>query len=210
MMSAVETLKPGKRESQKEARRAAIIDAAMEAFFAHGFIATKLDDVAERAGIGKGTIYLYFSNKEHLFEEVVRTNLFPIRDAAEAHVAAFTGSAAELLTSHFHNMYAALANPNVPPLVSMIFGEALRFPAIADFFYEEIIRKSHEMLRGIISRGVNSGEFRPDAEQVYIHLLVSPILMSVTWNQTFMEKEPIQMDDYISKHIDSVLRMLRA
>jgi AcrR family transcriptional regulator len=205
-----ELSKIGKRVLQKEARRAAIIEAALDAFINQGFIATKLDDVAERAGIGKGTIYLYFCNKENLFEEVVRTNLFPLRDAAEAHVASFTGSAAELLASHFRNMYGSLNNAKIPPLVTMIMGEALRFPAIAGFFYEEIIRKSHSTLRSIIARGIESGEFRADADEVFLQMLVAPVMMSVTWNLQFKDHEPIVMDQYMRMHIDFVLRALRA
>ena len=91
---------PGKREQQKEARRKAILEAAFQAFTAQGFTATRLDDVAERAGTGKGTIYLYFSSKEALFEEVVRENLFPGRDLAESKLAEFQGSATEMLTMH--------------------------------------------------------------------------------------------------------------
>jgi AcrR family transcriptional regulator len=206
----LELPKAGKRELQKEARRTAIIDAALEAFTHQGFTATKLDDVAERAGIGKGTIYLYFDSKENLFEEVVRHNLFPFRDAAEQHVAHFTGTASELLASHFRNFYAAMKDPKLPPLIVMISAEALRFPGIAAFFYEEMISKSHVMLRNIISRGVESGEFRADANDVFLQLLVAPVLASMNWNLQFREQAPLPMERYIEMHIDLVLRALKA
>lgn len=209
MTASLELPRTGKRELQKEARRVAIIDAALEAFTQQGFTATKLDDVAERAGIGKGTIYLYFDSKENLFEEVVRQTLFPLRDAAAERVASFTGSASELLASHFRGFYAAMNNPKIPPLIAMISSEALRFPAIASFFYDEMISKSHNMLRQIISRGVESGEFRADADRIFLQLLVSPVLASVNWNLQFREQAPIVMDDYIRMHIDFVLRALR-
>lgn len=209
MTASLELPKAGKRELQKEARRAAIIEAALEAFTHQGFNATKLDDVAERAGIGKGTIYLYFDSKENLFEEVVRQNLFPIRDEAEKYVEEFTGSASELLASHFRNMYKAMSNPRIPPLIQMISSETLRFPTIAAFFYQEVITKSHVMMRKIIQRGVDSGEFRPEATE-YPQILAAPMLLGVTWNLQFREQAPIQIEHYLERHIEIVLRGIKA
>jgi len=210
MSAPLDLPKTGKRELQKEARRTAIIDAALDAFTHQGFTATKLDDVAERAGIGKGTIYLYFDSKENLFEEVVRQTLFPFRDAAAAHVASFTGTAAELLTSHLGNFYKAMASPKIPPLMAMISAEALRFPAIASFFYEEIISKSQVTLRRIISKGVESGEFRANANELYLQLLTAPVLISATWNLQFRDHDPIVIERYKQMHIDFVLRAIKA
>lgn len=209
MTASLDLPRTGKRELQKEARRIAIIDAALDAFTQQGFTATKLDDVAERAGIGKGTIYLYFDSKENLFEEVVRQTLFPLRDAAEVYVANFTGSVSDLLSSHLSNFYAAMNNPRIPPLMAMISSEALRFPAIAAFFYEEIISKSYQMLRGIIQKGIETGEFRADADQLYLQLLTAPVLISVNWNLQFRQQAPIVIEDYSRMHIDFVLRALR-
>jgi len=209
MTASLDLPRTGKRELQKEARRIAIIDAALDAFTQQGFTATKLDDVAERAGIGKGTIYLYFDSKENLFEEVVRQTLFPLRDAAEVYVANFTGSVSDLLSSHLSNFYAAMNNPRIPPLMAMICSEALRFPAIAAFFYEEIISKSYQMLRGIIQKGIETGEFRADADQLYLQLLTAPVLISVNWNLQFRQQAPIVIEDYSRMHIDFVLRALR-
>ncbi|MES2603955.1 MAG: TetR/AcrR family transcriptional regulator [Pseudomonadota bacterium] len=210
MTASVELPKAGKRELQKEARRSTIIDAALDAFTQQGFNATKLDDVAERAGIGKGTIYLYFDSKENLFEEVVRQKLFPIRDAAEENIASFTGNAAELLNSHFGNFYKAMNDPKVPQLMAMIIGEGQRFPAISGFFYNEVVSKSHRMMMSIIHKGVASGEFRADADKVFPQIISAPALLAATWNLQFGEHSPIAMDQYMQMHIDCVLRALRA
>lgn len=201
--------KTGKRELQKEARRVAIIEAALEAFTSQGFTATKLDEVAERAGIGKGTIYLYFNSKENLFEEVVRHNMFPVRDAAESFLAGFTGSASELLQMHLRNVYSSMNNPKIPMLMAMIFGEGLRFPSISNFFFKEVISHSQGMLRSIVQRGIASGEFRADAGNIPSQFLVSPALVGATWNLQFQEQAPIDMKAYIEAHIDFVLRALR-
>lgn len=200
----------GKREQQKEARRSAIIDAALEEFTAQGFTAAKLDDVAERAGIGKGTIYLYFDSKESLLEEVVRKNLFPNRDLAETYIASMEGSAAEILAQHFRNIYTFMKNDKVPPLLMMILGETVRFPKLSRFFYEEMISHSQKVTKGIIRRGIESGEFRASAEDIYPQLLFAPAMNGVIWNLQFGEFAPIDIDNYAATHIDFMLRALKA
>lgn len=201
---------PGKRELQKEARRIAIIDAALEEFTAQGFTATKLDDVAERAGIGKGTIYLYFDSKETLFEEVVRRNLLTGREPVEGFVTNFEGSTADLLAQHFRNLYLFMHNEKIPPLMAMIVGEAMRFPALSRFFHDEVITPSHELLRRIIRRGVERGEFRADAAEVYVPILFAPVLLGAIGKLQFGSFAPFDMADYSEKHIDFILRALKA
>ena len=201
---------PGKRELQKEARRIAIIDAALEEFTAQGFTATKLDDVAERAGIGKGTIYLYFDSKEILFEEVVRRNLLGGREIVENFIANFEGSTAELLSQHVRNMYHFTQNDKIPPLIAMIMGEAVRFPALSRFFHDEVIKPSKENLRRIIQRGVERGEFRAGAADIYNQILIAPVLLGAVNNLQYGAFAPIDMADFSGKHIDFILRALKA
>lgn len=208
--AAVKTITPGKREQQKEARRIAIIDAALEEFTAQGFTATKLDDVAVRAGIGKGTIYLYFDSKESLFEEVVRRNLFPGRDLAMKNFDEFEGTASEQLSYHFRNMYAFMQNEKIAPLCAMVMGEAIRFPELSRFFYNEMISKSKPIIRGIIQRGIESGEFRPMAEKVYNQMLIAPVMIGSLWNLQFGEMELVDMQNYAEEHIDFMLRALKS
>lgn len=201
---------PGKRELQKEARRIAIIDAALEEFTAQGFTATKLDDVAERAGIGKGTIYLYFDSKESLFEEVVRRNLLGRRDMIENFIATFEGSTAELLGMYFRRMYLFTQNEKIPHLMAMVLGEGVRFPALSRFFHDEVIRPSQERMRRIILRGVESGEFRADAAEIYTQILIAPVLLGALGKLQFGAIAPLDMTDYCEKHIDFILRALKA
>jgi AcrR family transcriptional regulator len=211
MSKATKLPSSGKREQQKEARRSAIIDAALEEFTASGFTAAKLDDVAERAGIGKGTIYLYFDSKESLFEEVVRRNLIPPPGMAELYIASLDGStAADVLTKHFRNMYQFMKNEKIPPLLMMILGETARFPKLARFFHEEMISHSQKMLKDIIAKGIASGEFRADADLVYTQFLISPALNGAIWNLQFGGLAPIDIDHYAEAHIDFMLRALKA
>jgi len=209
MSKVVNIPAPGKRELQKEARRSAIIDAALEVFTSQGFTAAKLDDVAVRAGIGKGTIYLYFDSKESLFEEVVRRTLFPGRDAAQSFVEGFEGSAAELLTIHFSGVHAFMQSEKLPPMLAMIMGEAMRFPQLSQFFYDEIIQPSHKMVLSIIRKGIDSGEFRDDADGIFVQILMAPVMHGSIWNRQFQHLAPIDPAEYSRNHIDFILRALR-
>lgn len=201
---------PGKRVQQKEARRVAIIEAALEEFTTQGFTATKLEDVAVRAGIGKGTIYLYFHSKEELFEEVVRRTLLPERKLAKNFVAEYEGTTAELLTNHFRFMYTFMQGEKVPPLIAMVLGEIVRFPQLSQFFYDEMISHSQAMLESIIARGVASGEFRASANNMHHQILIAPALMGVIWNLQFKKQAPLDFDVYSETHIDFILRALKA
>lgn len=208
-MEALKEHTPSKRELQKEARYNTIIDAGFQEFALQGFTAAKLDDVAERAGIGKGTIYLYFDSKESLFQEVVRKNLFPLRDEAQSHAAEFKGSATELLTIHFQRMYQALHQDRMPQLVAMIMGEASRFPDMADFFFNEIVSANQTLLQGIIRKGVESGEFRDSFPLDFTQILIAPTMISAIWRLQFDTYSPLDMEAYAEAHIDFVLRGLR-
>lgn len=209
-MEALKNNVLSKREQQKVERRNAIIDAGFTEFALQGFTSTKLDDVAIRAGIGKGTIYLYFDSKESLFEEVIRKNLFPVRDAAKIHAEEFRGTATELLTSHFRRMYETLHQDKMPQLLAMIMGEAARFPKLADFFFKEIVRTNKELVRGIIRKGIDNGEFRDSFPEDFTQILIAPAMISAIWRLQFDEFSPLDINAYADAHIDFVLRGLRA
>ncbi|MES2624620.1 MAG: TetR/AcrR family transcriptional regulator [Pseudomonadota bacterium] len=210
MAKTENTATPGKRVQQKEARRVAIIEAALEEFTSQGFTATKLEDVAVRAGIGKGTIYLYFNSKEELFEEVVRRTLLPEHRLPDNFVADYEGTTEELLTNHFRFMYSFMQHEKVPPVIAMVLGELVRFPHLSQFFYDEMISHSQAMLQSIIARGIKSGEFRACAINMHHQLLISPALLGVIWNLQFKEQAPLDLAVYSEMHIDFILRALRA
>jgi AcrR family transcriptional regulator len=201
---------PSKRVQQKEARRNAIIDAGFQEFALQGFTATKLDDVAVRAGIGKGTIYLYFDSKESLFEEVIRKNMLPVLEEASRNAAEFKGSAVELLTMHFRAMYEALHRDKMPQLVAMIMGEASRFPDMAEFFYNEVVSHNKEMVSSLIRKGIDSGEFRDSFPVNFTQILIAPAIISALWRLQFEAHSPLDLDAYAEAHIDFVLRGLKA
>lgn len=209
-MEALKDQAPSKRELQKEARRSAIIDAGFHEFTTKGFTATKLDDVAERAGIGKGTIYLYFDSKESLFAEVVQKNMFP---DAQSHLDTpenFQGSASELLALHIREMYSMLHQDSIPSLVAIVLGEATRFPELSDYFFNEIVSKRHDLIRSIIRKGIETGEFRESPIEEYIQILIAPVIFSAIWKLQFDRLSPVDVPAYAEAHIDFILRGLKA
>lgn len=201
---------PSKRELQKEARRNAIIDAGFQEFAQQGFTAAKLDDVAVRAGIGKGTIYLYFDSKEALFEEVVRKNMFPKRDEAKQYAREFRGTATELLKTHIARMYEGLHQDKMPQLVAMIMGETARFPTLADFFFKEMVQTNQNVLSSIVQRGVESGEFRESALSEFTQILIAPAMISAIWRLQFDNYAPLDIEKYSQAHIEFVIRGLKS
>ncbi|MDT8397703.1 MAG: TetR/AcrR family transcriptional regulator [Pseudomonadales bacterium] len=198
-----------RREQAREARRLDILDAGFAEFTREGFTATRLEDVAARAGIGKGTIYLYFDSKESLFEEVVRMNLLPPVDAILDMISKFEGSTSELLTLHLHHSYAILRNEKIPALIAMVIGEGNRFPKLTDFFFREMVSANQTIIRDIIARGVRRGEFRETELSAYTQIVIAPVLISAIWKLQFESLAPIDLDAFAATHIDLILNGLR-
>src|SRR5690242_18466094 len=158
----MQRVKPETRRKRKppETRRSDIISAALRLFAAKGFAATRLDDVAEAAGIAKGTVYLYFETKEELFRDVVRQELLPTLDRFEAEVAAHQGPTADLLRLLLAGL-ARLIDSDAGAIPKLVVCEAGNFPEIARFYAEEVVGRGQNLLDRIVQRGIEGGEFRP-------------------------------------------------
>src|SRR5262249_38734068 len=138
-----------------------ILGAALEAFVENGFAATRLEDVARRAGVSKGTLYLYFANKEELFKAAVRENIVPFLDRAEHRVATFEGSSRDLFVELLHGWWDAMHESRVTGLPKLILAEASNFPEAARFFFDEVVARVRGLFARVLRRGIDSGEFRP-------------------------------------------------
>ncbi|MBV8574499.1 MAG: TetR/AcrR family transcriptional regulator [Acetobacteraceae bacterium] len=202
---------PKRRTRRKDARPAEIVEAALALFAERGFAATKLEDVAARAGIGKGTLYLYFSNKEELFRAVVRQGLLPNLEAAEAMVAAHTGSASDILRQ-IASQFLRLIDTDLTAIPKLVITEAGNFPAIAEFYAEEVVKRGIRLIAGVIALGVESGEFRPIDTQSAVPLFVAPFLMMALWRHSLARHTDVGVDPrrVIETHLDVLLRGLAA
>jgi TetR/AcrR family transcriptional regulator len=173
-----------KRERRKEARPGELLDAALALFVEKGFAATKAEEVAARAGVSKGTLFLYFESKEDLFKEVIRkniTHLFPTWNEAFTQ---FTGSSADMLRYAMNSWWENIGSTPASGIPKLVMSEAQNFPEIASFYQEEVILPSHALIRKILSRGIDSGEFRPLDLDHAVHTVVAPMIFLMMWKNS--------------------------
>ncbi len=141
-----------------------------------GFRQTTLEEVAARAGVSKGTVYLYFSSKDDLFRAVVTHKVVVLLEPAEAMARTHAGTSAELLTKLVHRMWAAMAGKDMLCLSRLVQSELTQFPEIRRFFFEEVILRHRRLLRSIAVRGVAAGEFRRDAITILPRMLPALVM----------------------------------
>ncbi len=194
------------RRRRKAERPKEILDAAFEVFSRNGYAAASLDQVAERAGVTKGTIYVYFDSKEHLFITMVReiklAGLEPVWEMFERH----EGSTAELLREQFAFIYGhILSDPRRREVVRMLIAEAPRFPGLVDRFHAEIHGPCLELLRRAIQRGIDRGEIRPSAIVDCPQVIIAPLALVDMWMMLFGDRQPLDLASYFAAHIEMVL-----
>lgn len=197
-------------QRRKDERPGEILNAALDVFAARGFAAAKLDEVAARAGVSKGTLYLYFENKEELFRSVVRGLLLPNVAMAERRIAEHKGSAAELLRALVTTFGRSIAESKLGAIPKLVIAEAPTFPDLARFYYEEIIKRGMRAIGGLLQRGAEAGEFRPVTPEQFLPLLMGPLLILVVWKHG-LEKvgiPPLPLEAVLNEHADSLLRAL--
>jgi AcrR family transcriptional regulator len=185
----------------KVERREAILAAALEEFSASGFAATRLDDVARRAGVAKGTIYLYFRDKETLFQELVRTMLSPVVGALEAARTADlpARAVAEAIVDLFVREIFATRRKDV---IRLIIAEGPRFPKLAEFYYHEVIERVTAAMRALMTRAVARGELADDALARFPQLMIAPALVAIVWSSLFERFAPLDVRALMGAHID--------
>lgn len=171
-------------ERRKDARPQELLAAAIELFVERGFAATRLEDVARRAGVSKGTLYLYYTNKEELFKAVVRESILPFLGKAELSVAEFDGHSADLLREVVMNWSRQIGQSKASGLGKLMLAEAVNFPELATFYREEVMSRTVRMISSILERGVSRGEFRRfDIEQM-TRVLIAPMMMLNVWKHS--------------------------
>ena len=191
----------GARAARRDERRAAILAAALEEFAARGFAATRLDDVARRAGVAKGTIYLHFRDKESLFQELVRSMLSPLVGTIEA--AALRDlpirAVVETIVDVFVNEIYGTRRKDV---IRLIIAEGSRFPKLAEFYYREVIARVLPVVRARLTLAVERGELPHNALARFPQLLVAPALVSIMWNALFGRLAPLDVRELMRAHLE--------
>ena len=184
-------------------RRAAIVEAALEEFIARGFAATRLDDIARRAGVAKGTIYLHFKDKESMFEELVRIVIVPVVERLTA-LPPPTGSVRDLVEAFASNFLREVANTRRGDLVRLIVAEGPRFPAVADFYYREVVSRGIAGMRALIELGIARGEIREKNLARFPQILVAPAMIAVIWQSLFARHAPLDAQEMLRVHLDLI------
>jgi AcrR family transcriptional regulator len=164
------------RQRRKEARPQELLNAALALFVEKGFSAARSDEVAARAGVSKGTLYLYFPSKEELFKAVVRSNLSALIAEGQAIADQFTGSSAELLRLLLHTWWQRVGDTPAGGIFKIIIAEVRNFPELAQFYTDEVIIPAHRLFSGTVQRGIDSGEFRSVPVHEATHVLITPLL----------------------------------
>ena len=191
------------RAERRAERRAAIVEAAFDEFVARGFTATRIDDIAKRAGVAKGTIYLHFKDKESMFEELVRTAIVPLvtRLAAPPAPGGTVRAAVERLADTFIREVASTRRGDI---IRLIVSEGPRFPAIADFYYREVISRGLGAMRALIELGIGRGEIRETDLARFPQIMIAPAIVAVIWKSLFERHSPLDAHEMLRVHLNLI------
>jgi len=194
---------------RKEARPAEILDAALACFAERGFAATRLDEVATRAGVTKGTLYLYFPNKEELFKAVVRQSIVAGIARGEELVAESAEPASVLLERLIHHWAQVIPTP-ASAIPKLVLAEAGNFPDIARFYLDEVVNRGMELIRGVIEKGIARGEFRAVDVERGAFCVIAPMVLAMQWRHSFArhDREPVDAMALADAHLQLLLRGL--
>ena len=198
-----------KRERRKEARPGELLDAALALFVDRGFAATRVEEVAARAGVSKGTLFLYFQSKEDLFKAVIRENIASLFTAWNEEFNSFQGSSADILRYAMQTWWERIGNTNASGIAKLVMSEAQNFPDIAAYYQDEVIRPGNALIRQILARGVARGEFRPlDLDQA-VYTVVAPMIFLMMWKHSMgacaASAEIVDPERFIHMQVDVLL-----
>jgi AcrR family transcriptional regulator len=198
------TIASGARAKRSVARRAEILAAALKEFSARGYASTRLDDVAKRAKVAKGTIYLYFADKEALFQELIHAELSPVVGALEH--ASHADVPVRALANQLVEIFAReIFETHRKDVIRLIIAEGPRFPKLAEIYYREVIGPVMAAIRAMLKRAVERGELSSDAFVRFPQLLVAPGVVAVIWHGLFDRFEPLDVRALMRAHFDLVL-----
>jgi AcrR family transcriptional regulator len=196
--------KSSNRAERAAERRGAIIEAAMDEFIARGFAATRLDDVAKRAGVAKGTIYLHFKDKESMFEELIRTAIVPMINRLWGTPPQPGASVRDMVEGLAKTFIEEVATTRRGDLVRLVVAEGPRFPEVADFYYREVVSRGLAGMRALIELGIARGEIKQKNLARFPQIMVAPALIAVIWQSLFSRHAPLDALEMFRVHLDLI------
>lgn len=193
---------------RKEARPAELTAAALALFVERGYAATRLEDVASRAGVSKGTLYLYFDSKEALFKAVVREGLVPALARGERMLKEHQGDSASLIRELIRGWWELIGNTPYGGIPKLMISECRNFPELGAFYYAEVIRPGYSLFERALRRGIDSGEFRVLDVEYTTRLVLAPLVLLLIWRHSFdfCDSHRLEPDRYIRQHLDLLLQ----
>ncbi len=197
-------------QRRKEDRPAEITEAAFAAFAEKGYAATRVDEVAKRAGVSKGLLYLYFKTKDDLFKAVIRSFLSPRIDALIRNIEETELSAGDFIRGPFLAFAKSLPNSPARVIVRLMIAEGPKHPDLVEWYWDNVVSRAMNSLRSLIEKGVDSGEFRETALNEFPQLLVTPVFFSMIFTIVFKQQMNLDTDRFIETHITMVLEYIKA
>jgi AcrR family transcriptional regulator len=197
-------------QRRKEDRPAEITQAALSAFAEKGYAATRVDEVAKRAGVSKGLLYLYFKTKEDLFKAVIRSFLSPRIDALIENIEQSQLSAEQFLRGPFLTFATSMPKSPAKILVRLMIAEGPKHPDLIAWYWDNVVSRALAALRTLIQRGVDNGEFRESALSEFPQLLVTPVFFSIIFTNIFQHHIELDTDRFIAAHLEMVLDSIKA
>ncbi len=196
-------------QRRKEDRPQEITEAAFTAFAEKGYAGTRIEEVARRAGVSKGLMYLYFKTKEELFKAVVRSVVVPQVDLLERELDAAAPSAEAYLRGPVLAFMKGVPGSRISVVIRLLIAEAPRHPDLVEFYWQNVASRGLAALRKLLDRGVATGEFKQTAVNELPQLLIAPVITSVIWNIVFAERS-LDTDTLIETHMDMALDYIKA
>lgn len=205
---------PTRHVRRKEARPGELLAAALDLFVEKGFAATRVDEVAQRAGVSKGTLFLYFASKEELFKAVVRENISGRFTEWNAEFDQFEGSTPDMLRYCLFSWWERLGSTKASGIPKLMMSEAQNFPELASFYQAEVMQPGNSLIERILQRGVARGEFRAMDITYGAYLVLAPMLFLAMWQHSLGTccSAQVQLDPkkYLNAQLDMLLHGFNA
>ncbi len=196
-------------QRRKDDRPAEITQAALATFSENGYSGTKVEEVAKRAGVSKGLLYLYFKTKEELFKAVVRSFVVPRIDALTQIIESSELSSEEFLRGPFLDFAKKIPGSPISVVIRLMIAEGPKHPDLVQFYWDNVVSRGLGAISELLQRGVQTGEFRKSAVTEQPHLFIMPVLFSVIFNLLF-DKQSIDTNHLIETQIDLLITHLKS
>jgi TetR/AcrR family transcriptional regulator len=205
-----------RRERRKDARPGELLEAALGVFVEKGFAATRVEEVARRAGVSKGTLFLYFPSKLDLFKAVVRENIAGRFDEWNAEFESFTGPTADMVRYCMQQWWERIGNTPASGITKLVMSEGTQFPDLAEFYRQEVIIPGNHLIRKILQRGIDRGEFRALNVDLAIYSIIAPMIFIIMWKHSMgsccavhsADGGPIEPHTFIASQAEILLKGL--